>query len=323
MGVRRPAARTNWSHATPWLNAAALVGGGCCLVWLVLQMLVGDGIPYLGYVNAFGAPIAVVALLCSIVLLACRSYIFGGVALAVMLAILWQGSVPLLPHRAAVPAGATAFRLVSASLRGMNRDVEGAARAVAAKGPQIVSAQEVRDPAKFVAALAKASGGQWFSAVRGNEVIASRWPVVGREGKREPFRADLALPGGVVSVFDIHAPKDYARPEIAQRYVADLLAQIERHPTAIVAGDLNSTPWNEPYRMLARELRDAHAAAGWGPGLTFPTHIRAHGLGFALFRIDQLFVSPELVPLHSHVGSAVPGADHYPLVVDLAFVPAR
>jgi endonuclease/exonuclease/phosphatase family metal-dependent hydrolase len=55
----------------------------------------------------------------------------------------------------------------------------------------------------------------------------------------------------------------------------------------------------------------------------FPTRARRLGLAFPYVRIDHVFVDSTLRPLQAFTGRASPGADHLPVIVDLAREPAE
>jgi len=89
----------------------------------------------------------------------------------------------------------------------------------------------------------------------------------------------------------------------------------------VVVGDFNSTPQSEVYARLSAQLVDVHRTAGWGFGHTFPVHGKDIG-GFPrllpFMRLDMIFHTPELVALHSRVGTYHGDSDHLPVITALA-----
>ena len=83
----------------------------------------------------------------------------------------------------------------------------------------------------------------------------------------------------------------------------------------VVIGDFNATDQHAFHRRLTRCLRDAHRESGWGMGLTYS---RWPEVGQALWRIDYVFHSPELVAVSARTGDYA-GADHRPVIARLAF----
>jgi vancomycin resistance protein VanJ len=100
---------------------------------------------------------------------------------------------------------------------------------------------------------------------------------------------------------------------------ADLRALLSRlegiDGPLVVIGDFNATDQQSLYAPLARRLRDAHRESGWGMGFTFS---RWPDVGLALWRIDYVFYSPDLVALSAGVGG-YGGSDHRPVIARLAF----
>ncbi|MBN1977422.1 MAG: endonuclease/exonuclease/phosphatase family protein [Anaerolineae bacterium] len=83
----------------------------------------------------------------------------------------------------------------------------------------------------------------------------------------------------------------------------------------VVIGDFNATDQQGAYALLTRRLRDAHRESGWGMGFTFSDW---PGVGPALWRIDYVFYTPDLVALSAGVGD-YGGSDHRPVIARLAF----
>jgi endonuclease/exonuclease/phosphatase family metal-dependent hydrolase len=85
----------------------------------------------------------------------------------------------------------------------------------------------------------------------------------------------------------------------------------------IVAGDLNTAPFEPGYRILASGgLTDAHEASGGGPGFTWrPSSLEWLGLG--LLRIDHVLTGAALRATAVEEDCSIRG-DHCRLIVDLA-----
>jgi endonuclease/exonuclease/phosphatase (EEP) superfamily protein YafD len=106
------------------------------------------------------------------------------------------------------------------------------------------------------------------------------------------------------------------------RLIQILLDDISRQSApVIVAGDFNSTDQNDVYDLMSKELTDAHRAAGWGFGHTFPAYTgRFHSVPiFARqIRIDMIFFSPDdFEALKTEVGQIAGESDHLPVIVEL------
>ena len=110
--------------------------------------------------------------------------------------------------------------------------------------------------------------------------------------------------------------------QLRLRGIERLLTEVaSQDPPVVVVGDFNSTPQSEVYARLSAQLVDAHRTAGWGFGHTFPVHGKDIG-GFPrllpFMRLDMIFHTPDLVALHSRVGTYHGDSDHLPVIAALA-----
>jgi endonuclease/exonuclease/phosphatase (EEP) superfamily protein YafD len=101
---------------------------------------------------------------------------------------------------------------------------------------------------------------------------------------------------------------------VRRREMDRVLAALPAGPV-VVGGDLNSSTLNSPRRQLIEAgLVDLHRAVGAGPGFTAERARLA-------FRIDWLFASTDVAPVHEWVGS-LDKSDHRPLIADVVLRPA-
>jgi endonuclease/exonuclease/phosphatase (EEP) superfamily protein YafD len=110
------------------------------------------------------------------------------------------------------------------------------------------------------------------------------------------------------------------------RCIERLLIEVaNQDQPVVVVGDFNSTPQSEVYARLSAQLVDVHRTAGWGFGHTFPMHGKDLG-GFPrllpFMRLDMIFHTPDLMALHSRVGTCHGDSDHLPVITALARRPA-
>jgi endonuclease/exonuclease/phosphatase (EEP) superfamily protein YafD len=162
-------------------------------------------------------------------------------------------------------------------------------------------------------------------------------PTVVREGRRVAGQCvALALYGAETALCNVHLSSPAgvvergsrwfrgfdANARVRARQWALLRDHVARtYPQArhlIVAGDFNTLDSEPLYRTIRGSLVDAFAAAGEGPGATFPTEPVSP---VPLIRIDYLFASPALVPLSAEVLPQA-GSDHRALKVTLAVPPS-
>lgn len=139
---------------------------------------------------------------------------------------------------------------------------------------------------------------------------AVRLPGSARREARGVVDATVDVDGVDVRVLVTHLQNRAARE---RREQADHVRQLvdaggPGRPT-ILLGDLNALPDSPEVRLLSDVLVDAWAAAGTGPGPTFPaSRPRA--------RIDYVFVATGVHPLAATVVDSR-ASDHRPVVVDV------
>ena len=301
--------------------ASIILGLGC--IWIVLLILWGDRLRYSGYIHAGGVWWAVLVLMASALLMWARAFSRAIAAAALGILVLSYDGW-LIPDRGAAPSAAAGsrFRLVTASLRTINDDMESAATVLSSYAPDVLVVQEIEagDRERFLEIFRSRTDGDWHAAHLNNELIVSRWKPSEVGSVAGILRVRLESPFGGFWLWNVHAPKDYGDLAQIDRYFDALCADIAGRGAGIAAGDFNATPWNDSYRSLTKMLDDAYRRGAWGPGLSFPTRARRLGGLGPFVRIDHVFASPEFVASDAFVGAAIEGSDHFPVVVDLAFV---
>lgn len=111
--------------------------------------------------------------------------------------------------------------------------------------------------------------------------------------------------------------------QVRKQLIESLVTDIEkRDGPVIVVGDFNSTDQSDVYRLIRNRLLDAHRAAGWGWGHTFPAYAGNYR-GVPIFarqmRIDMIFYSKEFTALDCRVGSSYGESDHLPVLAELTW----
>jgi vancomycin resistance protein VanJ len=292
------------------------------LAWYVLFLKFGDGLRGLGYANAAGFWFGVIALTLAAMLLRMGVFWLGMLSLVLGGSILIHGGPYIASGRNRPPTRAISVRVVTASLRGLNNDMQDAAGTLARLRADIVVLQEVSRPEELTALLDRSSGRRWFAATSGWQVTLSRWPLRDIVRARDLLEVRIISPGGDFRVWNVRAPKSFMTPRHNRHYIASLIDRIARAGNrGIAAGDFNATPWNDGYRDVHRLLDDVRDRSGWGPGFTFPNHARRMGTFGPFLRIDHIMADRRFVPVGVHTRAASRGADHLPVVADFAFVP--
>jgi endonuclease/exonuclease/phosphatase (EEP) superfamily protein YafD len=111
--------------------------------------------------------------------------------------------------------------------------------------------------------------------------------------------------------------------EMRQSLIHRLVADIASRPGPVmVVGDFNSTDQSDVYAILTSHLTDAHQAAGWGLGHTFPAY-RGSFRGIPILplqmRLDMILYSEEFTAASSRVGSSAGESDHLPVLAQLVW----
>ena len=91
---------------------------------------------------------------------------------------------------------------------------------------------------------------------------------------------------------------------------ARLIADRARKETAgymIVCGDFNDTPLSYSHHVFNRFMTDAYAKSGVGMGITYHEHK-------LYYRIDHIFCSRNITPLHTWIDRTQKDSDHYPVI---------
>lgn len=98
--------------------------------------------------------------------------------------------------------------------------------------------------------------------------------------------------------------------KIHEKEVADIRKTIDESPyPTIVAGDFNAVPNSYEYYQINEKLTDAFVAVGRGSSTSF------HDYKFPI-RIDYIFTSKEIKPIHYRVDRSVKLSDHFPVIAE-------
>lgn len=270
-------------------------------------------------------------------LLICRSRsltVVAAVPLVIFLAVYGHLYLPRWPVRTAD----SAFTVLTYNVLYTNKDVDAVAVEIEKHAPDFFGLRELESP--LVEALKSRFAERYpYHRVEPNSGFWSRYPILSYEAfhlvEGEGTWAQqfvLDVDGREVNVLSVHprSPPVYGRPlsevlavlpsEFPNRDrdadLGGLLLRLEEiDGPLVVIGDFNATDQQSFYAPLARRLRDAHRESGWGMGFTFS---RRPDVGLALWRIDHVFYTPDLVALSTRVGN-YGGSDHRPVIARLAF----
>ena len=134
------------------------------------------------------------------------------------------------------------------------------------------------------------------------------------------LRAVVEVGGREVALYNVHLlpPRylDYVMARDGQ--FAALIEEMEQENRAAVLSEDFNFPTTSPQHRALRALGfvDAHDAAGFGIGNTWPVNGLMRYLPVPGLRLDHVYVNDRIVPLRIRTGRGA-GSDHRPLLADL------
>lgn len=293
--------------------------------WAVVAGLTGDKFTF-ARLGIYLAPhlmmLAAGLIILALILRAWISMTGAALVAAGLFALLSPQLLRGTPDAAGIES-ADVLTVLTHSVRGA--DLEAFLRAHTA---DIIALQEVEDPEALINRLGDLYGAEPLHHCRHErEILLSRYPLGPPDALTRHWQlfCHISLPGGSALVGSLHMPKARFKGAVEQLEAFEMLAGVvdaEPRPM-ILAGDFNTTPMTAPYRMLTTRLVDAFAVAGKGTGATFPTPSRPLlGLAGGFLAIDHVFTSAVFEALEAKVlPDYAPGADHFPVRVELALQP--
>lgn len=221
------------------------------------------------------------------------------------------------------PKGQT-IRILTANVEFHNRDVPGMHEFIVDHSVDMVMMQEVKGGDKSPAAKLQREFPDWHLVTVGELAILSRWKLTDVESaplRSIPGRYVLAATTGVDHPFRI-LTTHWSVPQISDGLdglestikaqtidYEDTVSILDRQKLPLViGGDFNNPPRQALSRKMSDRLEDAFSSRGLGPGWTFPSDR-------SLVRIDHLFSSKTVHPIHAEVGPSF-GSDHRSLFVE-------
>jgi vancomycin resistance protein VanJ len=319
-------------------GALALLHTGLIVAYFVARRLGGNSVWFVD-AAAYVLPWLFVPtlLLLPVSWLLCRSRVLTVVALVPCVFFSSTYSHLFLPRWPVRAVGPT-FTVMTHNVLYSNRDVGALMASIDEYEPDFFGLRELTEPMAQVLGT-RLTERYPYHRVEPGCGFWSRYPILTYEAFHL-FRWEgawaqrfvLDIKGQEVTVISVHprSPPLYGLPlsEVWGRLptalddngrdadLGGLLARLdETARPVIVIGDFNVTDQQSLYAPLTRRLRDAHRESGWGMGFTFS---HRPDVGLALWRIDYVFYSPEMVALSTRMGDYA-GSDHRPVIARLAF----
>ncbi len=257
-------------------------------MWYVLREIYGDGSEWLALANTFAFYLFAPLVLLGLLILAARQYpLLPALGAPLALVILLFGAQCLPPTVRADPTQPT-LRVMTFNVNGNREPHELATEQIVAYAPDLVLIQELspRHAADLNTRFSTHFPYQQLEPIPGRRGIGilSRYPLQARgwlkfgKDPQAAQRAQIEWQGHSLQIINVHLASTMPGENVAASFreremqVQELLALVaqEKKPT-LIGGDFNLTDTSHAYSMLARELSDAHRAAGWGLGFTFPS----------------------------------------------------
>ncbi len=325
--------------------------------WLVLRVLFGDRWWWLFLLNALAIYLFLPLPLIALLILPTRRPALWLAAAAALLIGCWLYRGLMLPRPAPgrARADAPAMTLMSYNMLVHSQDARRVLAAIRASGADVVALQEL--PPHVAHMLQHELHHDYpYQVLEPNETtsgmgVISRYPLrptgatLPGDWVGQPQILELDFAGETILLLNIHARSTSlgyggnlriapAQMEASirerERQMQTLAEFAAAHPgPLLLAGDLNTGDQSRAYATIARVLRDAWPAAGYGPGHTFPgaatpgssrPSIAGIKLPMWLVRIDYIFSSQHWQAQAAHIGPWDGMSDHRPVVAQLALL---
>jgi vancomycin resistance protein VanJ len=324
------------------VTGAALLYAIPLLGWLLFRFWRGESWPMVGLFNAAGiwwfAPLLVLLPVALLV----RARQATVMTLLLLLPALWIFGPEFIP---AFPRGASPeqprLRVLSYNVLISNHAYDAVAQLILDARPDVIAIQELSP--EMALEISARVGDQYpyrllypWSDPRGIG-LWSRYPLV--EGpalaqglwERWAQTAVVDVAGQPVYLFNVHLwpigtldRQQFARNLRQQHAQARLLQEmvVQVEAPVLVIGDLNASPTNDSYRMLAETLDDAWRQVAFGPGFTWPAPGAVGRWTRPFLRIDYMWTRGGLRPLEMRILPPA-GSDHLPLLAEFVVVDAE
>lgn len=224
------------------------------------------------------------------------------------------------------------LRVMSYNLWSHNQDLAATARVIEAVQPDILLLQElpranVAPMQGLLAQLFPEEKRNFAYDPKSSLAIFSRYPLRSESIKVKGSiqKSIVETPLGAITIYNSHFLRTVLRRSNNWQKLYDQVTQVlseEITQTAgpmILGGDFNMTDQTQTYRLLNKELKNAHGEVGRGFGFTFPSPVRRVKGFFSLpplVRIDHLFYNNQLVALSAKTLADAGGSDHFPIVAE-------
>ncbi|HKX07766.1 MAG TPA: endonuclease/exonuclease/phosphatase family protein [Stellaceae bacterium] len=283
----------------------------------------------LALISHFRPHLAAASLLSGVISLLSRDRL----SCALSLVLLATNAVPLLPYfsfaaSAAVPHAN--LRVLAFNMHGMATDRAEFRELIGAEHPDLVVLSEISGGIRALQAETPQLPPYISGEPRGvldSVVLFSRWPLTNvrdaetSNGEAGILSADVCASDrwdGCLRIIALHGAPPFgtgATTQAEQLAIVARLAAAAPERGALVAGDLDVTPWSPAFETLLAHGKLVDTGLRRGLTATWLSRVPVIGL-----LIDHVLVSPGISVADNHLGNNV-GSSHFPVIVDLTISP--
>ncbi|HEV2295108.1 MAG TPA: endonuclease/exonuclease/phosphatase family protein [Tepidisphaeraceae bacterium] len=333
----KPGRLARYAQVALWIFAVGAVAA-LCLADLLPQWLATRSQPYLTLavgsfiIETLQFHIGAACLLCLAVAVAGKRWRLALVsAMGVVMGLAPTASL-LITREAPAPAGAT-MRLMSMNVHVHNRNAAAVLASVRRAKPDVLALQEysvtmddairdeLADEYPYQLRKPRQNSGDGWAIYSRRPLLAPIDTSLRLDQSKRQARFAVRMGDKEVVIYALHLTSPQSVEQIGRNRaeVADLLELVAQESMPVIlAGDFNFTETTANAAALrALGLRNTHDLAGSGRGSTW--RYRKLGITHRLpgFRIDHVFIGPQLTCTHSRVLDTF-GSDHRPIIADIA-----
>ena len=285
---------------------------------------------WLALISHFRPHLAAASLLSGVMALLSRDRL----SFTLSIVLLTTNAVPLLPYFGFTAAAAVRpanLRVLAFNMHGAATDRAEFRDLIESEHPDLVVLSEISGGIPTLQVETPQLPPYILGKPRGaldSTVLFSQWPLTNvrdaqtSNGEAGVLSAEVCSSdrwNGCLRIIALHGAPPFgtgAATQTEQLAIVAGLAAAAPERGALVAGDLDATPWSPAFAMLLS--RGKLVDTGLYRGLTATWVSRVPLIGLP---IDHVLVSPGILVTNNHLGADV-GSSHFPVIVDLAILPA-
>jgi endonuclease/exonuclease/phosphatase (EEP) superfamily protein YafD len=227
------------------------------------------------------------------------------------------------PETTAIPAQASALRLMSANLQASNENHEAMLRYIREIDPAVLIVPEMshewqrvltQQLPQYLYHSGRAQLNNFGIGIFSKYAFESQLLPIFDSANIPSVQVQLRWHESVVTLIGTHPvpPMNPSMYQSRNRHLQSLAVHVSAlEGPVIVAGDLNITPWSTHFHRLLKESRLKESRNGFGPQASWPVYFLP-----ALIPIDHILVSEHVRVLDRQTSGAL-GSDHRAIWADV------